>query len=339
MLSILVFVDVIVKFNRNLSLKLSLLGVIVSTLIISICILYSNFYGYNIYLIETGRPFYVISLINFFWILYKGRLEKKIIVFEIFLILLIFSYLIFLDFNQKEQFFKGLIEFGRKKNQVGVIKVLLGLSISTIIPFILKKIIEEQITENVYFEQFKKWSYYLIFSLPTAFLIIVFFSNFNFDDIYSNISLSIAQFSILLFILFRPGFLNHGDSKKGFTAKFNVSTKKQVKNPLFSELFYGKLFFLNKNASAEELASLLSITVEDLHGYVIQHHKMSLVDLINKNRVQYFIEMLTKSKSIDDNLDTLSQKAGFTSRHHLLKPFKKFHGGTPSDFIRSISKN
>ena len=109
MLSILVFVDVMIKFNRNLSLKLSLLGVIVSTLIISAGILYSNVNGYNIYLIETGRPFYAISLINFFWILYKGRIGKKLMISEIFLIILILSYLILLDFNQKEHFIPNLV--------------------------------------------------------------------------------------------------------------------------------------------------------------------------------------------------------------------------------------
>jgi AraC-like DNA-binding protein len=58
--------------------------------------------------------------------------------------------------------------------------------------------------------------------------------------------------------------------------------------------------------------------------------------LINKNRVKYFIDLIAKGKSNDENLETLSQKAGFNSRHHLLRPFKKFHGGNPSDFIKAV---
>ena len=193
--------------------------------------------------------------------------------------------------------------------------------------------------QNLYYEQFKRWSYYIIFSLPFAFLMVLFVSNFNYKENYARMSLSLAQLLVLLFILFRPSFMNQRHSKIRQTANLNISSKQLIKNAFFNEIFYTKLFFLNKNASADELANMLSTTTEDLHAYVIQHYNMSLVDLINKNRVQYFIDMLTNSKSIIDNLDILSQKAGFTSRHHLLKPFKKFHGGSPSDFIRSISKN
>ncbi len=339
MLSILVFVDVMIKFNRNLSLKLSLLGVIVSTFIISAGILYSNVNGYNIYLIVTGKPFYAISLINFFWILYKGRIGKKLMILEIFLIVLILSYLILQDFNQKEHFIPNLVYSGEYGTDRTYIRILVVLSISLLIPYILIKTMREHIVQNLYYEQFKKWSYYLIFSLPFAFFIVIFLSNFNYKESYATMSLSLAQLMVLLFILFRPSFLNERYSKKLQAVSFNASSKHLVKNDFFNEIFYTKLFFLNKNASADELATLLSTTTEDLHAFVIQHYNMSLVDLINKNRVQYFIDMLTNSKSINDNLDILSQKAGFTSRHHLLKPFKKFHGGSPSDFIRSISKN
>jgi AraC-like DNA-binding protein len=328
-----------IKFNRNLSLKLSLLGVVVSTLIISAGILYSNVNGYNIYLIETGRPFYAISLINFFWILYKGRIGKKLMILEIFLIILILSYLIYLDFNQKNHFIPNLLFSGEYGTDRAYIRILVVLSISLLIPYILIKTMKEHIVQNLYYEQFKRWSYYLIFSLPFAFLMVLFVSNFNYKESYARMSLSLAQLLVLLFILFRPSFLNQRHSKIRQTANLNISSKQHIKNAFFNEIFYTKLFFLNKNASADELANMLSTTTEDLHGYVIKHYNMSLVDLINKNRVQYFIEMLTNSKSIIDNLDILSQKAGFTSRHHLLKPFKKFHGGSPSDFIRSISKN
>lgn len=339
MLSILVFVDVMIKFNRNLSLKLSLLGVIVSTLIISLGILYSNLNGYNMYLIETGRPFYVLSLINFFWILYKGRIGKKLMILEIFFITLTLAYLILLDFNQKERFIPNPFYSEEFRIDRAYIKILIGIFISLLVPYILIKTLKEHIAHNLYFEQFKKWSYYLIFSLPFAFFIVIFLSNFNYEERYATMSLSLAQLMVLLFILFRPSFLNQRYSKKWQAVSFNATSKHLVKNDFFNETFYTKLFFLNKNASADELATLLSTTTEDLHAFVIQHYNMSLVDLINKNRVQYFIDMLTNSKSINDNLDILSQKAGFTSRHHLLKPFKKFHGGSPSDFIRSISKD
>ena len=100
-----------------------------------------------------------------------------------------------------------------------------------------------------------------------------------------------------------------------------------------------KRFFLKKNASAEELASLLDTNADEVLTYVKNKYDMNLTDLINKNRVTYFINLIARGISNDENLEILSQKAGFNSRHHLLKPFKKFHGGNPSDFIKTVSKN
>jgi YesN/AraC family two-component response regulator len=60
-------------------------------------------------------------------------------------------------------------------------------------------------------------------------------------------------------------------------------------------------------------------------------------EIINKNRVDYFIELVRSPKYNQYSIDALAKEAGFNSRHHLYKPFKKFHGGTPSDFISSVN--
>ena len=50
-----------------------------------------------------------------------------------------------------------------------------------------------------------------------------------------------------------------------------------------------------------------------------------------------FIELVRSPKYNQYSIDALAKEAGFNSRHHLYKPFKKFHGGTPSDFISSVN--
>ena len=51
---------------------------------------------------------------------------------------------------------------------------------------------------------------------------------------------------------------------------------------------------------------------------------------------EWFLDIVKSKKYTNYTIDALSQLSGFSSRHHLYKPFKKFHGGIPSDFIKSL---
>jgi AraC-like DNA-binding protein len=55
--------------------------------------------------------------------------------------------------------------------------------------------------------------------------------------------------------------------------------------------------------------------------------------LVNKNRVSYFLELVANRKYYTSSIDDLAKAAGFASRQHLYKPFKKFHGGSPTDLL------
>lgn len=339
MLSVLIFFDMLIKFKRNLPLKLSILGIVVSTLIISVGYLYSNTYGYNIYLIETGRPFFILSLLNFFWILYKVNFSIKILIAEVSFILLLLIYLIMVDVNEKEHLFPILDKLKDYSFEKNMIKNVIGMTFLFFIVFIASEIIKKYSEKNIYYNELKIWATWLLFSVTITCFSVLALSNFQLNYIYPRISLSISQFFSLLFILFRPSILNKGDIKRFLGEKRNNVVKVSFENKLFSNVFYLDLFFLKKNASAEELASLLNTTTEEVQTYVKNTYDMNLTDLINKNRVKYFLDLITKGKFGDENLETLSQKAGFNSRHHMLRPFKKFHGGNPSDFIKTVSKN
>ena len=338
MLSVMVFFDILIKFKRNLPLKLSIIGIVVSTLIINVGYLYSNTYGYNIYLIETGRPFFILSLFNFFWSLYKVNFNKKLLIAEVFFIILLLIYLIMVDVNEKEHLFPKLDILKDYSFEKNMIKNIIGMTTLGFILYFISKIIKKFSEENIYYRQLKLWATWLIFSVTITFFSVIILSNFQLSYIYPRISLSISQFFSLLFILFRPSILNKGDIKRFIGKKRNNVTNVSFENTLFSNVFYLDLFFLKKNASAEELASMLDTTTDDILLYVRNKYDMNLTDLINKNRVKYFIDLIAQGKSNDENLEMLAQKAGFNSRHHLLKPFKKFHGGNPSDFIKAVSK-
>jgi AraC-like DNA-binding protein len=58
--------------------------------------------------------------------------------------------------------------------------------------------------------------------------------------------------------------------------------------------------------------------------------------LINKNRVLAFLELVKSDKVKNFTIEALSKECGFSSRFHLYNNFKKFHGGKPSDYIKSV---
>jgi AraC-like DNA-binding protein len=241
--------------------------------------------------------------------------------------------------NEKEHLFPILDKLKDYSFEKNMIKNIIGMIFLFFILYFIFKIIKKFSVENIYYEQVKIWATWLIFSITITVFSVFILSNFQLNYIYQRIGLSISQFFSLLLILFRPSILNKGDIKSFLGKKRNYAAKVSFDNNLFCNIFYFDLFFLKKNASAEELATLLNTTTEEVQTYVANKYDMNLTDLINKNRVKYFIDLLTNGKFNDENLETLSQKAGFNSRHHLLKPFKKFHGGNPSDLIKAISKN
>jgi YesN/AraC family two-component response regulator len=60
---------------------------------------------------------------------------------------------------------------------------------------------------------------------------------------------------------------------------------------------------------------------------------MSFDELLNKSRVDYFVEIIKKPQFKNYTVEALALEVGFTSRQRFYQPFKKYHGGNPSDLI------
>jgi AraC-like DNA-binding protein len=102
--------------------------------------------------------------------------------------------------------------------------------------------------------------------------------------------------------------------------------------------FLNQQYFLNKEATIEDFCKKNNIEERDsFNEYIINNYNMSFNNLVNKNRVEYFVYLTKESKYKNFSIEALAKEAGFSSRTALYKPFKKFHGGTPIDLIDSIS--
>lgn len=110
----------------------------------------------------------------------------------------------------------------------------------------------------------------------------------------------------------------------------------QLPKDTFYTQFYIKTYYLNKEASIENLSHQLGITLDILSSFIFEEFGCTFSDLVNKSRIEYFIDLIKSEQYKDLTIESLSEKAGFGSRQNFNRYFKRFHGGNPSDLIKSI---
>jgi AraC-like DNA-binding protein len=201
-----------------------------------------------------------------------------------------------------------------------------------------QKLIIKISSDNIHSQQIRRWItiYISIFFFGLFSFILKFYQLISFYHL--QIFLSFLHFIIVLLILFRPLFLYKANLQISLGSFFSKKVIHNVSKKHFEHLFNTKMYFLNRNSSSDEFASQLNVSNDELFRFVQQLYKLSFNDLVNKNRIDYFVSLVNSNKFNNETIDFLARKSGFKSRDHLYKPFKKFHGGNPSDFIRSVSE-
>jgi len=139
-------------------------------------------------------------------------------------------------------------------------------------------------------------------------------------------------------INFRPVFLNSQDFDIKYFSSFKRSNSLTLTEDNFFKPFFNNHYYLNKYATIEDFCMQNDIQESDsFNEQIIKAYNMSFANLIQKYRVDYFVEIAKLPKYQNYSIESLANEAGFSSRTSLNKPFKKFHGGTPSDYIESIN--
>lgn len=189
---------------------------------------------------------------------------------------------------------------------------------------------------NIYYEKIKNWTTF-IFILSMLVILANIAIAFVADKPFwvNNLTIFIC-FSILLLVLKRPSFLNNSAKKIAFGHKFNLEHEAEIEELTFLHLFQEQKYFAKKDASLEDLANQLKVSAQHLSQFIQKKYAMSFSDLVNKNRVNYFFEIVQDPAYHNFTIDALAREVGFSSRQHLNKPFKKFHGGNPSDLVESV---
>jgi len=191
---------------------------------------------------------------------------------------------------------------------------------------------------NHYYQRILNWTKIFVLLEVMAVVLFSIMNSFLVSYVSGNIILNTIAFLLLLLVLYRPRFINTQSIKLVLSNNFRRDDSIRLTDVNFYTPFFTNHYFLQEDATLEQFCIQNAISSnEQFQDQILKKYNMTFSNLVNKNRVDYFIELARSPKYNQYSIDALAKEAGFNSRHHLYKPFKKFHGGTPSDFISSIN--
>jgi AraC-like DNA-binding protein len=330
-LSLILFLDVVVNFKKPKNLKIVFLLIPFFIIIRNFGYIYLFHFEYNRWLIDLPLSIIGALTVLFLSYLYYNRYHWFYVGFSVTLI--------FIDFACHIHYSYKLVgpetSLMKVSSNLKLVKLIFITIIFILFAQLFYKIIFSFDPKNEFTFKFKKWLYLLlsIFIIKFLFFFVSLLLNFKIE-IY--ILLTNIVFVSLLY--FRPGFFNVINLNIVNNFSFDKKIIKGVSEQLFTTVFFAEKYFLNNEANVVQFCSKLNINPEILKDYTFKNYQLSFIDLINKNRVEHFINLIKSGKYNNYTIEALSQLAGFGSRIHMYNNFKKYHGGTPSDLMRIVNK-
>ena len=188
--------------------------------------------------------------------------------------------------------------------------------------------------KNIYFKRVQVWTFSFFMVIVTQLIIIVITMIFKIPSDFKSYITILYALTLLLTILYRPSFINKNGSKISFGFLFNRNDfSSDIKEVDFNFHFYTNLYYKNKTADITEFSNIMGVSKDIMFNYIYFTYSMSFDELVNKSRVEYFVEIIKESKYKNYTVEALAMEVGFNSRQRFYQPFKKYHGGNPSDLI------
>ncbi len=346
-LSIIVFFDVLIQLKRPLLLKTYFLILVASIGVFSF-LMYLDYISLYVLLCFPILKFFVwasMSLIlshlyvakNKKWIYLSLTATLLVLIYSLYNV---YIYSLGQDFSKDAYEHNAVVIFTQKFSfKVNLIPRIAIVTIFTYINMrLIYLIFNKSDASNIYYVKIKNWT--------RAFMILEFVSVTVFGIMnsllvsysFGSVMLIIMAILMLLIVHYRPRFINTQSLKLILSNNFRRDESISLTDANFYIPFFTNHYYLQEDATLEQFCVQNAITSnEQLQDQILKKYNMTFSNLVNKNRVEYFIELVKSPKYNQYSIDALAKEAGFNSRHHLYKPFKKFHGGTPSDFISSIN--
>jgi len=327
----------LVKGNQKFSLlKYFMLGYII-VIAISSLLSYFDFTGFPIpYYNGIAKFINAGLLINILSILAFKKIPKSVVLIETFLIFLFF-FMLFSGFefptitNNDVQFNLNIYQ--------NIFFFLSYLFFLTMVVYTFIKLVSIKSTSNLYDIKIRNWTmglyivmFLLIFINYT--LVVLYLNGMNIKFIDSFITMSLLKFLVLLFILFRPKFLDDDKYARPFNQLLSKNIGVSFQN--FEFLFYSNNYYLLPEANMDDLALKLNTTKKELANFLKNEIDENFTELLNMNRVEYLKTLLMAKKYESFTIEALSEMSGFNNRRSMYNSFKKHVGLTPTEFIQSL---
>ncbi len=296
-------------------------------------------YGqFNRLIHELPSAILVTCLISFYAYLYEQKIKRLILGIAFTVAFLQVSFALYFTFILKLPVDKSTFDVFGFNLPLFILRtsmlVLVLFTISRLFLSIMRKYDES----NMYFMKLRNWSVSLFWTST----VLVFFNILKeFGGSYNliaEIGVLAGHFTSRLLILFRPRFMNRTKLNISLNESFTRKESLDIADDEFHNVFFANVYYLQKNTSPEDLCKKLNVNSKQLSTYLYVKYNMNYTDLMNRFRIEYFIDLLNSGKFTNHTIDSLAVMSGFNSRHHLYLSFKKFHGGTPSEYMRSLEK-
>ena len=336
--SVVVIFDLFLTIKRNKFLKLILVSYCTLVLWYSAANIYCSYCGYNRFLLETPFPLLTICSILLLSTLYNHKISNFILGLSIIIFLIYLSVFIYLNYSTSTPIFLSFSDLKTIGNLIIGIKLTILLTVLFILVFLYTQINKKYRADNIYYKAVRNWSIIIVFACFMFFISGITKVIIGYENIVSKYLITLVLLGTIISFLFRPKFLNKLAIDVALGKLFNKEIDVVLSEPIFVEAFYTKLYFKNQEASIIHFSKILGIPPDKVYHFIYINYHSNFTDLVNQSRVSYFIDMASSGKYDHFTIDALAQLTGFSSRHHLYKPFKKFHGGVPSDFLKSLGR-
>jgi AraC-like DNA-binding protein len=297
---------------------------------------YLGFNGFDLpYYKEIFKILALLFTVNLFFLIVQKRIPKLVAWVEFFFILFFIVELIFGLENPTVR--EGVLQnkptlFHQVFYGLYVFLASAALFYNAYHLFRLKK-------HNLYELKIKKWvGFYILCNIAILFIIIILFLSFKSGTLgaYDNtmITVFIHRFLFIFFILIRPRFLDDDKYARPFDQILAKNSGLSFQN--FEFIFYSNHYYLKQDANLEDLALKLNVTKNALSNFLKNEIEENFTELLNKNRVEYLMELLKARKYESFTIEALSEMSGFNNRRTMYNAFNKYVGQTPTEFIQSL---
>ena len=162
----------------------------------------------------------------------------------------------------------------------------------------------------------------------------MYYKKISSNQIDTRLILFAFRLGLILFIFFRPRFIDEGRLPLKFKSILPKNKNTLLANYEF--LFYGNQYYLHPEANLNDFAIKLNHSKAEVIDFLNHHTNDSFSELLNRNRIHYFKDLLKSKQNESFTIEALSEMSGFNNRQTMYNAFSKYEGCSPSDYIDSL---